>query len=58
MPKADDYNSTINQSVEDEQYVLSTTQDLYTALVGSKVFSKLVLSHVYVRMLTKKLRNT
>ena len=54
VPKADntvricgDYKSTINQSVEDEQYVLPTTQDLCTALVGSKVFSKLDLSHAY-----------
>ena len=57
VPKADntvricgDYNSTINQSVEDEQYVLPTTQDLYTALVGSKVFSKLDLSHAYAQL--------
>ena len=42
-----DYKATFNQSVEDEQYVLPTTQDLYTALVGSKVFSKLDLSHAY-----------
>ena len=57
VPKADntvricgDYKSTINQSVEDEQYVLPTTQDLYTALVGSKVFSKLDLSHAYAQL--------
>ena len=45
-----DYKSTINQSIEDEQYVLPTTQDLYTALVGSKVFSKLDLSHAYAQL--------
>ena len=57
VPKADntiticgDYKSTINQSVEDEQYVLPTTQDLYTALVGSKVFSKVDLSHAYAQL--------
>ena len=57
VPKADntvricgDYKSTINKSVEDEQYVLPTTQDLYTALVGSKVFSKLHLSHAYSQL--------
>lgn len=57
VPKADntvricgDYKSTINQSVEDEQYVLPTTQDLYAALVGSKVFSKLDLSHAYAQL--------
>jgi len=56
-PKADntiricgDYKSTINQSVEDEQYVLPTTQDLYTAVFGSKVFSKLDLSHAYAQL--------
>ena len=57
VPKADntvricaDYKSTINQSVEDEQYVLGTTQDLYAALVGSKVFSELDLSHAYAQL--------
>ena len=45
-----DYKATINQSVEDEQYVLTTTQDLYTALVGSKVFSKLDLSQAYAQL--------
>ena len=57
VPKADgtvricsDYKSTINQSVEDEQYFLPTTQDLYTSLVGSKVFSKLDLSHAYAQL--------
>ena len=44
------YKATINQSVEDEPYVLPTTLDLYTALVGSKVFSKLDLSHAYARL--------
>ena len=44
-----DYKATINQSVEDEKYVLPTTQDLYTALVGSNVFSKLDLSHAYAQ---------
>ena len=57
VPKSDntvricgDYKATINQSVEDEQYVLPTTQDLYTALVGSKVFSKLDLLHAYAQL--------
>lgn len=43
VPKADN-------TVEDEQYVLPTTQDLYAALVGSKVFSKLDLSHAYAQL--------
>ena len=57
VPKSDntvricgDYKATINQSVEDEPYVLPTAQDLYTALVGSKVFSKLDLSHAYAQL--------
>ena len=57
VPKSDntvricgDYKATINQSVEDEPYVLPTTQDLYTALVGSKVFSKLDLSHAHAQL--------
>ena len=61
VPKADktiricgDYKSTINQSVEDEEYVLSTAQDLYTALVGSKIFSKLDLSHAYTQLSVDK----
>ena len=36
--------------MEDEPYVSPTTQDLYTAVVGSKVFSKLDLSHVYAQL--------
>ena len=57
VPKSDntvricgDYKATINQSVEDEPYVLPTTQDLYISLVGSKVFSKLDLSHAYAQL--------
>ena len=57
VPKSDNFvricghsKATINQSVEDEPYVSPTTQDLYTALVGSKVFSKLDLSHVYAQL--------
>ena len=45
-----DYKATINQAVEDEQYPLPTTQDLYAALAGSKVFSKLDLSHAYAQL--------
>ena len=35
---------------ENEVYVLPTAQDLYTALVGSKIFSKLDLSHAYAQL--------
>lgn len=61
VPKADksvrlcgDYKVTINQSVEDEQYPLPTTQDLYAVLAGSKVFSKLDLSHAYAQLSVDK----
>ena len=61
VPKADksvricgDYKVTINQSVEDEPYPLPTTQDLYTALSGSKIFSKLDLTHAYAQLSVDK----
>ena len=57
VPKADgsvricgDYKVTINQVVDDEQYPLPTAQDLYSTLAGSKVFSKLDLTHAYAQM--------
>ena len=57
VPKSDntvricgDYKATINQSVEDEPYVFPTTQELYTALVGWKVFGKLDLSQAYSQL--------
>ena len=42
--------ATINETVEDEPYVLTITQDLSASLVGSKVFSKLDLSHTYAQL--------
>ena len=42
-----DYKVTMNQVVDDEQYPLPTAQDLYSTLAGSKVFSKLDLTHAY-----------
>ena len=57
VPKSDnkvkicgDYKATINQAVEDEPSVLPTTQDLHVSLVGSRVFSKLDLSHAYAHL--------
>ena len=56
MPKSDgsvricgDYKVTINQVVDDEQYPLPTAQDLYSTLAGSKVFTKLDLTHAYAQ---------
>ena len=45
-----DYKVTINQVVDDEQYPLSTAQDLYSTLAGSKVFTKLDLTRAYAQM--------
>ena len=45
-----DYMATINQTVEDEPYILPTTQDLSASLVGLKAFSKLDLSHAYAQL--------
>ena len=67
VPKADDtvricvcgdYKSTFTQSVEHEQYALPTTKDLYTALVGSKIFSKLDLSHAYANGREKRVQRS
>ena len=45
-----DYKVAINKSVQDEQYPLPTTQDFYTVLAGSKVFSELDFSHAYAQL--------
>ncbi|XP_038060784.1 uncharacterized protein K02A2.6-like [Patiria miniata] len=57
VPKADktvrpcgDYKVTINQAVDDEQYPLPTSQDLYAELSGARVFTKLDLSHAYAQL--------
>jgi transposase InsO family protein len=57
VPKSDhtvricgDYKVSINSVVDDEQYNLPTTQDLYHELAGSKVFTKLDLSHAYAQL--------
>ncbi|XP_063961269.1 uncharacterized protein K02A2.6-like [Lytechinus pictus] len=57
VPKADggvrlcgDYKTTVNRAVDDECYPLPTSQDLYAELGGTKVFSKLDLSHAYAQL--------
>ena len=57
VPKADgsvrlcgDYKTTVNRAVDDECYPLPTSQDLYAELSGTKVFSKLDLSHAYAQL--------
>ena len=57
VPKSDktvrlcgDYKVTVNQAVEDEQYPLPTSQDLFAAVSGATVFSKLDLSHAYAQV--------
>jgi hypothetical protein len=46
----DDYKVSINPLVEDEQISLPTTQDLYVQMAGSKVFTKLDLSHANAQL--------
>lgn len=45
-----DYKVSINPLDEDELITLPTTQDLYVQLSGSKIFSKLYLSHAYAQL--------
>jgi hypothetical protein len=45
-----DYKVSISSAVKDEQSTLPTTQDLYVELSGSKIFSKLDLSHAYAQL--------
>ena len=45
-----DYKVTLNPAVEDEQLKLPTTQDLYVALGGAKVSTKLDLSRAYTQL--------
>jgi len=57
VPKSDgtirlcgDYKVSINPVIDDEQYPLPTSQDLFAALAGSIVFTKLDLSHAYAQV--------
>lgn len=56
IPKSDkssricgDYKVT-NQSVEEETYPLPNTENLFAALVGGTLFSKLDISHTYQQL--------
>ena len=42
-----DYKMTANQCADVDQYPLPTTEDLFAALSGGQVFSKIDLSHAY-----------
>lgn len=61
VPKADksiricgDYKVTVNQSVEEEQYPLPNTEDLFATLAGGTLFSKIDLSHAYQQLELEK----
>jgi len=42
-----DYKVTVNQAVKPDTYSLPRIDDLFTALSGGKIFSKLDLAHAY-----------
>ena len=42
-----DYKVTINQAAKPDTYPLPRIDDLFTALTGGKIFSKLDLAHAY-----------
>ena len=46
-----DYKVTVNQAAKTESYPLPRIEDLFTALSGGKIFTKLDLSHAYQQVL-------
>ena len=42
-----DYKVTVNQALQPDLYPLPKVEDLFVALAGGTVFSKLDLSHAY-----------
>ena len=42
-----DYKLTVNRAAKPDSYPLPRIDDLFTALTGGKVFSKLDLAHAY-----------
>ena len=45
-----DYRVTINQAAKVDSYPLPKVEDLYAAMSGGKVFSKLDMSQAYLRL--------
>ena len=45
-----DYNATVNQVLDVDQYPLPKPDDLFATLAGEKMFSKLELSQVYQQL--------
>ena len=61
VPKSDksicicgDYKVTVNQRVEEENYALPNTEDLFAPLAGGTLFSKLDPSHAYQQLELEK----
>jgi len=45
-----DFKVTINQCVETKLYLLPVIEDIFTRLVGGKIFTKLDLSQAYLKL--------
>ena len=45
-----DYKLNINQAAQFDTYPQPLSEDLFASLVGTKVFSKLVLEHAYQQL--------
>ena len=61
VPKSDgsirlccDFKVSINQCIDVEQYLLPTTEDLFSTLAGGQYFSKLDLSSAYQQLLVEE----
>ena len=61
VPKSDgsirlccDFKVSINQCIDVEQYLVPTTEDLFSTLAGGQCFSKLDLSSAYQQLLVEE----